>query len=115
MCIRDRYYHACEIAGDIDFIFGGADALFEHCTLRTVDNGLALNSRVVMPLQESTCGTSSVRRQMCPTDVYKRQVLAPGRRVETLAAYAGGCVSGVLCVQPPGNAFGLLFLSLIHI
>ena len=36
-------------------------------------------------------------------------MLAPGRRVETLAAYAGGCVSGVLCVQPPGNAFGLLF------
>lgn len=36
-------------------------------------------------------------------------VLAPGRRMETLAAYAGGCVSGVLCVQPPGNAFGLLF------
>ena len=36
-------------------------------------------------------------------------VLAPGRRVETLAAYAGGCVSGALCVQPPGNAFGLLF------
>lgn len=36
-----QYYHACEIAGDIDFIFGGADALFEHCTLRTVDNGLA--------------------------------------------------------------------------
>lgn len=36
-------------------------------------------------------------------------VLAPGRRVETLAAYAGGCVSGVLCVQPPGNAFGMLF------
>ena len=28
-----QYYHACEIAGDIDFIFGGADALFEHCTL----------------------------------------------------------------------------------
>ena len=36
-------------------------------------------------------------------------VLAPGRRIETLAAYAGGCVTGVLCVQPPGNAFGLLF------
>ena len=26
-----------------------------------------------------------------------------------LRAAAGGCVSGVLCVQPPGNAFGLLF------
>ena len=35
-----QYYADCEIAGDIDFIFGGADALFERCTLRTVDNGL---------------------------------------------------------------------------
>ena len=29
--------------------------------------GFSLNSRVVIPLQESTCGTSSVRRQMRPT------------------------------------------------
>ena len=36
-------------------------------------------------------------------------LLAPGRRTETLAAYAGGCVTGVLCVQPPGNAFMVLF------
>ena len=36
-------------------------------------------------------------------------VLAPGRRIETLAAYAGGCVTGALCVQPPGNAFQYLF------
>ena len=35
-----QYYCECEIAGDIDFIFGGADALFEQCTLRTVDNAL---------------------------------------------------------------------------
>lgn len=35
-----QYYEACEVAGDIDFIFGGADALFEQCTLRTVNNGL---------------------------------------------------------------------------
>ena len=35
-----QYYHDCEIAGDIDFIFGGADALFEQCVLRTVNNGL---------------------------------------------------------------------------
>ena len=33
-----QYYQNCEIAGDIDFIFGGADALFEQCTLCTVDN-----------------------------------------------------------------------------
>lgn len=31
-----------------------------------------------------------------------------GRRIEAFAAYAGGCVAGVLCVQPPGNAFSLL-------
>ena len=36
-------------------------------------------------------------------------LLAPGRRIEAFAAYAGGCVTGILCVQPPGNAFGLLF------
>ncbi len=35
-----QYYQNCQIAGDIDFIFGGADALFEHCTLRTVNNHL---------------------------------------------------------------------------
>lgn len=35
-----QYYRNCEIAGDIDFIFGGADALFEQCVIRTVNNGL---------------------------------------------------------------------------
>ena len=35
-------------------------------------------------------------------------VLAPGQRIETVAAYAGGCVTGALCVQPPGNAFRYL-------
>ena len=43
-----QYYHDCEIAGDIDFIFGGADALFEQCVLRTVNNGLP-HSRVPAP------------------------------------------------------------------
>ena len=35
-------------------------------------------------------------------------VLAPARRTEGLAAYAGGCVAGALCVQPLENAFGFL-------
>ena len=35
-------------------------------------------------------------------------VLAPARRVEGLAAYAGGCVTGVLCVQPLAGAFSFL-------
>ena len=33
-----QYYQGCTIAGDIDFIFGGGDALFEQCILRTVNN-----------------------------------------------------------------------------
>ena len=36
-------------------------------------------------------------------------LLAPGQRLESLAACAGGCITGVLCVQAPGNAFGTLF------
>ena len=32
-----QYYQGCEIAGGIDFIFGGADALFEQCVLRSVN------------------------------------------------------------------------------
>ena len=35
-------------------------------------------------------------------------VLAPARRIEGLAAYGGGCVAGVLCVQPLAGAFGVL-------
>ena len=35
-------------------------------------------------------------------------VLAPARRIEGLAAYGGGCVAGVLCVQPLAGAFGFL-------
>ena len=35
-------------------------------------------------------------------------VLAPARRIEGLAAYGGGCVAGVLCVQPLAGALGFL-------
>lgn len=34
-----QYYHNCEIAGEVDFIFGGADALFEDCVIRSVYDG----------------------------------------------------------------------------
>ena len=36
-------------------------------------------------------------------------VLTPGRKIESIAACAGGCVTGALCVQPLENAFGILF------
>ena len=31
-----HYYHACEIQGNVDFIFGSATAFFEDCTIRCV-------------------------------------------------------------------------------
>lgn len=34
-----QYYKNCYIRGDIDFIFGGADALFEDCTLHCHNQG----------------------------------------------------------------------------
>ncbi len=45
--LRDR--------GDIDFIFGGADALFEQCILRTVDNHLS-HSYITAPGQRQRAG-----------------------------------------------------------
>jgi pectinesterase len=32
----EQYYRNCRIAGNIDFIFGGADAVFDHCRIEPV-------------------------------------------------------------------------------
>ena len=61
-----QYYRHCEIAGDIDFIFGGADALFEQCTIRTVNNHLLqATSRLprAVPMASGLCsGTATLFR-----------------------------------------------------
>lgn len=59
--------------------------------LCTADPGLACGAAAL------SCGTAAAA------------VLAPGRRLEGFAAYAGGCAACLLCVQPPGDAFALLF------
>lgn len=41
-----HYYRNCYIEGDIDFIFGGAAAYFEGCTLFSKNTGSAVNSYV---------------------------------------------------------------------
>jgi pectinesterase len=33
------YFYGCTIRGAVDFIFGGATALFEHCTIDCIGNG----------------------------------------------------------------------------
>lgn len=44
-----QYYTNCYIRGDIDFIFGGADALFEDCTLHCRNRGQAVNGYIAAP------------------------------------------------------------------
>ena len=80
---------------------GGADLLLYSAADALLAAGIGFGLRRFAP-ERPGMGTLLVGAAVAA-------VLAPGRRVETLAAYAGGCVSGVLCVQPPGNAFGLLF------
>ncbi len=41
-----HYYKSCYLEGDIDFIFGGATAYFEHCELFSKDIGRPVNSYV---------------------------------------------------------------------
>ena len=38
-----QYYRRCLIAGDVDFIFGGARAYFEGCEIRSLDRGMDVN------------------------------------------------------------------------
>lgn len=42
-------YRRCYIQGDIDFIFGGADAVFEDCELASRELGRAVNGYVAAP------------------------------------------------------------------
>lgn len=100
---------------------GGADLLLYSAADALLAAGIGFGLRRFAP-ERPGMGTLLVGAALCAADpalapaaaglgcaTAAAAVLAPGRRVETLAAYAGGCVSGVLCVQPPGNAFGLLF------
>lgn len=44
-----QYYKNCRISGDIDFIFGGADAVFENCEIHSLDIGEKINGFVTAP------------------------------------------------------------------
>ncbi len=39
-----QYFHKCYIEGDVDFIFGGARAVFEDCEIVSVDRGSKTNN-----------------------------------------------------------------------
>jgi len=44
-----QYYVDCVIQGDVDFIFGGADAVFERCEIISNDRKSELNGYVTAP------------------------------------------------------------------
>jgi pectinesterase len=44
-----QLYRQCRIVGDVDFIFGGADAVFDGCTLVSLDRGQPVNGFVAAP------------------------------------------------------------------
>ena len=44
-----QHYKGCVIRGDVDFIFGGADATFEECEIIVCDRNRAINGYVCAP------------------------------------------------------------------
>lgn len=40
----EQYFDNCYIEGDVDFIFGGARAVFDQCRIHSVDRGSATNN-----------------------------------------------------------------------
>lgn len=44
--VGHQYYKNCYIEGDIDFIFGSACALFDHCTLHSLNRNQTINGFV---------------------------------------------------------------------
>lgn len=44
-----QYYENCFIRGDIDFIFGGADAVFQNCKIFSNDRGEEVNGYIAAP------------------------------------------------------------------
>ena len=64
-----QYYKSCEIAGDIDFIFGGADALFEQCILRTVDFPTATSPLPrAVPTGWASCSGTAISSPTAPPE-----------------------------------------------
>ena len=47
--LTKQHYKNCIIRGDVDFIFGGADALFEDCEIIVCDRGKDVNGFVTAP------------------------------------------------------------------
>lgn len=39
-----QYYRDCYVEGDVDFIFGGGTAVFDNCTIRSLDRGSDSNN-----------------------------------------------------------------------
>jgi len=70
-----QYYKNCKIRGDVDFIFGGADAVFQNCEIFSNDRKEAVNGYIAAPCTPKD-GVGylfldcSLRSQAAPGTVY---------------------------------------------
>ncbi|MBZ0312656.1 pectinesterase family protein [Clostridium butyricum] len=56
---KRQYYHNCFICGDVDFIFGGAQAVFDNCEIKSINReGISPKGYVAAPstLQDNVYG-----------------------------------------------------------
>ena len=49
-----QYYHDCYIEGDVDFIFGRGTAVFDDCTIRSLDRGSTSNNGYITAASTET-------------------------------------------------------------
>ncbi len=54
--LTKQYYKSCEITGDVDFIFGGADAVFDDCVITCNDRMFRDSDRIVNGYITAACG-----------------------------------------------------------
>jgi pectinesterase len=62
--LTKQNYKNCIIRGDVDFIFGGADALFEDCEIIVCDRGQDINGFVTAPGDMKDAGKDTLRDMM---------------------------------------------------
>ncbi len=54
--LTKQYYKDCQISGDVDFIFGGADAVFDNCVITCNKRNKPGEERAINGYVTATCG-----------------------------------------------------------
>ena len=119
--LTKQYYKNCTITGDVDFIFGGADAVFDDCTITCNDrmhsgftDGVTLTGSVLSGTTARSNATSSITSDKSTLD--KDQINTGERfingyltaacgRKEDLGFVFRNCIIGGAKGCEPGSVF----------